>query len=155
MVLSRRGAGPPRVLRTGPDGGAALSTEEAEGEDHAELFYGSVDEFVREVILPMYQRKVGPRSSRRWSAEWWRSAEAVSRLDALWRAWEHLRLDGALGMSTWWRDHADYHMNILFPPDGPFGRSEDENKPGAPLPYTPPRRDCSLTSARGADLEAK
>ncbi|EOR69980.1 hypothetical protein JCM3263A_18750 [Thermobifida fusca] len=114
-----------------------------------------MDEFVREVILPMYQRKVGPRSSRRWSAEWWRSAEAVSRLDALWRAWEHLRLDGALGMSTWWRDHADYHMNILFPPDGPFGRSEDENKPGAPLPYTPPRRDCSLTSARGADLEAK
>ncbi|MFE1400365.1 DUF4913 domain-containing protein [Nocardiopsis dassonvillei] len=112
--------------------------EEGEEEQAPQLHYGSVDEFVREVILPMYQRKVGTRGSRRWSAEWWRSAEAISRLEALWRSWENLRLDGATGMSTWWRDHADYHMNILFDPDGPFGRSEDENKPGTPLPYTPP-----------------
>ncbi|MCY9785700.1 DUF4913 domain-containing protein [Nocardiopsis sp. EMB25] len=117
-----------------PDPGGWEDDDEAD----AELYYGSVDEFVREVILPMYRRKVGARGSRRWSAEWWRSAEAVSRLEALWRSWENLRLDGATGMSTWWRDHADYQMNILFDPDGPFGRSEDENKPGAPLPYTPP-----------------
>ncbi|MFE1103258.1 DUF4913 domain-containing protein [Nocardiopsis alba] len=111
---------------------------EGEGEQTPELYYGSVDEFVREVILPMYRRKVGSRGSRRWSAQWWRDAEAIARLEALWRAWENLRLDGATGMSTWWRDHADYHMNILFDPEGPFGRSEDENKPGAPLPYDPP-----------------
>lgn len=102
------------------------------------LYYGSVDEFVREVILPFYQRKVGARGSRRWSAEWWRNAEAISRLDALWRSWEHLRQDGQTGMSTWWRDHVDYHMERLLDPEGPFGRSEDENKPGTPLPYTPP-----------------
>jgi hypothetical protein len=113
--------------------------EEESGEDDApQLHYGSVDEFVREVVLPMYQRKVGVRGSRRWSAQWWRNAEAVSRLEAMWRAWENLRQDGATGMSTWWRDHADYHMNILLSADGPFGRSEDENKPGAPLPYDPP-----------------
>lgn len=122
-----------------PAGAAEEAEEGGEGEEETpELYYGSVDEFVREVILPMYRRKVGSRGSRRWSAQWWRDAEATARLEALWRAWENLRLDGATGMSTWWRDHADYHMNILFDPEGPFGRSEDENKPGAPLPYDPP-----------------
>ncbi|MGV0111135.1 DUF4913 domain-containing protein [Arthrobacter sp. CP30] len=32
---------------------------------------------------------------------------AVSRLNALWRAWETLRLDPGTGMSDWWRIHAD------------------------------------------------
>lgn len=116
----------------------AEGADAARSEDEPELYFGSVDEFVREIIVPMYRRKVGARGSRRWSAQWWRNAEAISRLDALWRAWESLRLDGATGISTWWRDHADYHMNVLFDPDGPFGASEDENKAGEPLPYEPP-----------------
>jgi hypothetical protein len=33
---------------------------------------------------------------------------------------EHLRLDGATGMSMWWPDHADHHMRILMDPQGPF-----------------------------------
>ena len=60
-----------------------------------ELYYGSVDEFVRELLIKTYRRRIDGRGSGRvWSAEWWRSAEAISRLDALWRAWENLRLDG-------------------------------------------------------------
>ncbi|MFC3520013.1 DUF4913 domain-containing protein [Streptomonospora nanhaiensis] len=121
-----------------PTAGAEGTRPGEPADDEAELYFGSVDEFVREVIVPMYRRKVGPRGGRRWSAQWWRNAEAVSRLDSLWRAWEHLRLDGATGMSTWWRDHADYHMNALFDPDGPFAASTDENKAGEPLPYAPP-----------------
>ncbi|GAB3205333.1 protein of unknown function [Marinactinospora thermotolerans DSM 45154] len=108
------------------------------GDVGQDLCYGSVDEFVREVIVPLYRRKVGPRGPRRWSAQWWRNGEAVSRLDGLWRSWEHLRQDGATGISSWWRDHADYHMNILFDPDGPFAASTDENRAGEPLPYDPP-----------------
>ena len=46
--------------------------------------------------------------------------EAVARVAALWRAWEHLRLDPATGMSIWWRDHADHHMRVLMDPHGPF-----------------------------------
>lgn len=30
------------------------------------------------------------------------------RLEALWRAWGHLRLDPGTGMSQWLRDHADH-----------------------------------------------
>ena len=26
-----------------------------------------------------------------WAADWWRYTEAVVRLEALWRSWEHLR----------------------------------------------------------------
>ncbi|WP_420162356.1 DUF4913 domain-containing protein [Nocardiopsis sp. CNT-189] len=111
--------------------------EEAE-QDQAELYFGSVDEFVREYITPLYRRKVSARGQRRWSAEWWTNPEAIARLESLWRAWENLRLDGGTGMSTWWRDHADHHMSALFDPDGPFAASTDENKLGEPLPYTPP-----------------
>jgi hypothetical protein len=45
-------------------------------------------------------------------------------VEALWRAWEHLRLDGATGISVWWSDHADHHMNMLLNPDGPFRQSD-------------------------------
>jgi len=108
------------------------------GTKEPELFYGSVDEFVREHLVNIYRRKVGPQSQRRWAAEWWQSAEAISRLESLWRSWEHLRLEGTTGMSVWWLQHADPQMRALMDPDGPFALSEDENKRGGPLPYTAP-----------------
>jgi len=103
-----------------------------------QLFFGSVDEFVREKLRFIYMRRVAPTGPHRWSAEWWRSAEAISRLDALWRAWEALRLEPSFGMSVWWRDHADHHMSVLLSPEGPFSESRDRNEPGEPLPYTTP-----------------
>lgn len=104
------------------------------------LVFGSVDEFVRMKLLPGYSRPVGPsnRQQRRWSARWWANAEVVSRLEALWRSWEHLRLDGATGSSVWWRDHLDYHMAILMAADGPFADSGDTNQDNGELPYEKP-----------------
>ena len=46
--------------------------------------------------------------------------EAVARLEALWRSFEHLRKDPHTGMSVWLRDHAAHHMEKLFASDGPF-----------------------------------
>jgi hypothetical protein len=105
-----------------------------------QLFYGSVDEFVRERLIHMYKRKVGPQNDGhfRWAADWWNYPEALARLEALWRAWEHLRLDPATGSSIWWIEHADHHMPILLDPDGPFSKSTDRNEHGAPLPYAQP-----------------
>ena len=107
------------------------------------LYFGSVDEFVREYLCKVYRRRIDGRAQHRvWAAEWWKYDEAAIRLEALWRAWEHLRQDPATGMSVWWRDHADHHMGVLFDPEsGPFGRVEGEQnscKPGEPLPYAPP-----------------
>jgi hypothetical protein len=109
-------------------------------EDAPRLFYGSVDEFVRERLIHMYKRKVGPQNDGhyRWAADWWNYPEALARLEALWRAWEHLRLDPATGSSIWWIEHADHHMPILLDPDGPFSKSTDRNGHGDPLPYAAP-----------------
>lgn len=85
-----------------------------------ELVFGSVEAFVRDKLAPTYMREVTDSPNRSWCPQWWRHAEATSRLEALWRTWEHLRLDPRTGMSVWWRDHADHHMEKLFTSDGPF-----------------------------------
>ena len=103
-----------------------------------DLFFGSVDEFVREKLPFTYARRIGPQGPNRWSATWWKHPEAISRLDALWRAWEALRLEPTFGMNVWWRDHADHHMRMLMSPDGPFAASRDQNSEGEPLPYAAP-----------------
>lgn len=114
-----------------------LTTDPHETEP-PELHYGSVDEFVRGVVLPTFHRRVKPGSEHRWAADWWRHTEAIVRLEAMWRSWEHLRLDPATGMSVWLRDHADPQLAALMDPDGPFAASTDSNRLGEPLPYTPP-----------------
>lgn len=107
----------------------------------AELYFGSVDDFVRNFLIHAYKRPINGHS-RLWARQWWKYDEAVMRLEALWRAWEHLRLDPSLGMSTWWRDHADPHMRELMDPDGPFaelvGDRDNSSSPGQPLPYEAP-----------------
>lgn len=120
-----------------PDDGSA-GDHTATDDSPPPLYYGSVDEFVREFLVPVFSRQVGDRAARRWSAEWWRNAEAIVRLEALWRSWEHLRLDPATGMSVWLRDHADHHLGILWDPEGPFAKSTHQARPGEPLPYTTP-----------------
>ncbi|WP_029212102.1 DUF4913 domain-containing protein [Arsenicicoccus bolidensis] len=104
------------------------------------LYYGSVDEFVREFVCPTFRRNVGEegRADYRWSARWWESAEAIIRLEAMWRAWEHLRLDPATGMSVWLRDHADHHLGVLMSPVGPWALSRDTAGADEPLPYEAP-----------------
>lgn len=119
----------------GADGGGPAG---AGTDDPPPLYYGSVDEFVREFIVPVFSRQVGERPSRRWAAEWWRYPEAIVRLEALWRSWEHLRLDPGTGMSVWLRDHADHHLQMLWDPEGPFAKSTDQARPGEPLPYAAP-----------------
>ena len=115
--------------------------DDAGGEAQPTLYYGSVDEFVREYLRHVYRRRIDYRH-RVWAARWWEHDEAVIRLEALWRAWEHLRRDPGTGMSVWWRDHADHHMAVLMDPDGPFATAtegeENTSKRGEPLPYVAP-----------------
>ncbi len=112
----------------------------AQAGDAPMLYYGSVDEFVREFVCPIFRRNVGEegRADYRWSARWWESAEAIARLEAMWRAWEHLRMDAATGTSVWLRDHADHHLGVLMSPTGPWALSKDTAGPDEPLPYEAP-----------------
>ncbi|QIS43013.1 DUF4913 domain-containing protein [Clavibacter capsici] len=103
----------------------------------ADPVHADLDAFVRGFLAPAYRREVSPRGESRWDPEWWRHPEAVARLDALWLAWEALRLEGATGMSVWWRDHADYHLAVLMGPTGPFARTSATTEAGEPLPCAP------------------
>ena len=102
-------------------------------------YFPNLDAFVREFICPIFRRNVGEagRAEHRWSAQWWKSAEAIIRLEALWRTFEQARLDPT-AMSAWLRDHADYHLNVLMSPNGPFANSKDVSTLDKPLPYENP-----------------
>lgn len=104
------------------------------------LKYKRLDDFVAGVIARRYRREVTESRQRHWCPQWWRHAEAISRLEALWRAWEHLRLDAATGSSSWWLEHADPHMDRLFDPEGTFKwcSVRGGHKQLPPLPIEPP-----------------
>ena len=71
-----------------------------------------------------------------------RLTEAVIRLEALWRAWEHLRLDPSTGPSVWWREHADHHMSVLMSSAGPFSKELGVTTTVLePLPHEEPPED--------------
>lgn len=107
--------------------------------DTPQLYYRSLPEFVEEFISKQYRRElVGKSQGLRWNPRWWESAEAITRLDALWRAFELLRLDGGTGMSVWMRDHLDYHMGVLMSENGPFSDARATAKLSDPLPVESP-----------------
>ncbi len=81
--------------------------------------FASLDAFVEDFILPNWRHRM---ADLRWCATWWRHAEAVGRLEALWEAFEVLRLQPAPAMSLWWRDHLDPQMRALTAGTGTFGR---------------------------------
>lgn len=104
---------------------AQAAAEQAQIEaDQPATVYPDADDWLRSWLLPVWRRP----DRQHWCSKWWLHAEAVSRLEAIWRAWEALRLDGTLGPSVWWRDHADYHLAVLTSDDGPFSQCHHEKQ---------------------------
>jgi hypothetical protein len=99
---------------------AELDEAVAAEDDAPQLYYGSLPEFMREFFVPMFRRDVKHGTNQTWCAKWWEHPEAIYRLESLWRSWEHLRLDPALGSSTWLREHLDHHLPRLLDTAGPF-----------------------------------
>ncbi|WP_340672138.1 DUF4913 domain-containing protein (plasmid) [Saccharopolyspora sp. ID03-671] len=85
--------------------------EDTEADDQPEPLFPNVEAWVTEWFGPMMRRQFTGATC--WCPEWWQHGEVISRLDALWRAWEALRLDASTGMSVWWRDHLDPHWSLL------------------------------------------
>ena len=81
-------------------------------------FFGSLLEFVVEHFGPVYARNTSP--TVRWCASWWDHAEAIYRLESLWRTWELYRLEPRLGIASWLRDYLDPQLAQLTSPTGPF-----------------------------------
>ncbi len=100
--------------------------------DAPALVYGSAEEFLHEQLLPSYKRKQGKQT--RWCKRWYLHPEAISRVTAMWRSWEKLRLEAGTGASDWWLHHADPHLRVLLDPEsGPFFNCDGEH--AAPKPF--------------------
>jgi hypothetical protein len=121
------------ALEDGTLNPAPKATSEAVPEP--ELVYGSTAEWVSEFLVPVYRRQLTATGDRTtWCPEWWRHAEAIIRLEALWRAWEHLRLDGRTGISVWLKDHLDHHLPVLTDAtSGPFNGCKPDRHAESPL----------------------
>lgn len=113
---------------------ADIQRDELNAARMGELFYPNVVEFVTDRfrhLVPLSD----PSSGRVWCPSWFTHAQALSRLDSVWRAWEYLRHDGALGMSNWWAHHADPATHALMDPvTGFFARCANGHQRDEPLP---------------------
>jgi len=106
------------------------------GARERELYYPTLELFVVDYLLKTYRRAVSSTNSA-WCPEWWRHEEAIVRLEALWRSWEHLRRDAGLGTSVWLREHADHHMTVLLSANGPLKGCTPKQHSARPLPRLP------------------
>lgn len=100
--------------------------------------FANVADWLHDYLLPNYRR---PLLHNRWCRHWWEHAEAITRLEAIWQAWEAMRYDGPTGLAVWWRDYADPHMRVLLDEAGPFfdcDAARDQHKLPDTLPVEPP-----------------
>ncbi|WP_136588167.1 MULTISPECIES: DUF4913 domain-containing protein [Actinomycetes] len=105
-----------------------------------ETTYANVAEFVEQFLLPTYRRNP---AKHRWDPRWWEYQEVAMRLEALWRSFEYLRLEGPTGMAVFFRDYLDPTMRELTSENGPFWRLDklgDERTVPDAWPSTPAPR---------------
>lgn len=94
-------------------------------DDVPEPVFARVEDWVDQYFRPVFRRPVG--GVYRWCPRWWAHAEAVTRLTALWRAWESCRLEPATGIADWLRDYLDPEMSALLSAQGPFYQCDPES----------------------------
>ncbi|WP_298461169.1 DUF4913 domain-containing protein [uncultured Cellulomonas sp.] len=108
---------------------AGDNTDEASaGAQERTPVYEDVVTWVEQMMLPHYRRPLN--SDTRWCAYWWQHTEAVARLEACWRAWEHLRYEGPTGIAVWFRDYFDPMMGQLTGREGPFHACRTDSRGG-------------------------
>ncbi len=101
--------------------------------------FATVELFVEKFVLPNWIHKYVANRVH-WCAQWWEHAEAITRLEAIWEAFEVMRLQPAPSFSTWMRDHFDTHMRTLTDPEGVFFDCDvktGQHTPNKPWQLTP------------------
>ena len=117
------------------------------GQPAPEPAFPDVTTFVTAYLAKVTEVRLGGQLT--WCPQWWRHAGAMVRLEALWRAWEVLRLQPG-GLSSWFTSHYDPHMRQLLDADhGPFSSCTRGHRPGGGLKVEAPPtnwRDLPLGS---------
>jgi hypothetical protein len=107
----------------GPSTQVAAAAETGDARLSLEPMYATVEAWVTDWFVPTFGDRLGAED---WCPRWWEHAEAVIRLESLWRPWEVLRLDPAMGMATWLRDYLQPQWEVLIDQFGPL-RGCDHN----------------------------
>lgn len=123
---------------------------------HPKWLFRNVQAWVSGWLAPTISLEL-TATSPYWCRQWWLHNEAVARLDALWRAWEFYREQtcdhtnpAPAGMSLWWRDHANPHLEaLLMSPRSPFRLCTRgiHSTPDPPLPADDPPVQWSAATA--------
>jgi len=116
--------------------GAVAPTAGDRGEgvdDVPDLAYPSLNAWVEDYFTVVFARPVG--GEVRWCSQWREHAEALTRLEALWRAWETLRLDSNIGIAMWLTNYLDPQLAALTNRAGTFAQcTPDRHAAPAALP---------------------
>jgi len=119
--------------------------------EEVENHFANVYVFVQDFLVKVQARPVRDGLALHWCSQWWDHPEAVSRLEALWKAFEVLRRDPGTGAATWWRDYADPTMAALSDAAGTFAKCSDTSHALPPdLPMEQP--SAWLLESDGATL---
>lgn len=112
------------------------SEADSDGPDN---YFPTMYAFVDEYLVHLYAHEIRSQiTDVRWCPMWWEHPGVVARIEALWKAFEVLRLDSGTGMSVWFNDHADPCMAVLLASEGPFtGCSDTLHKVRPALPVVP------------------
>jgi len=110
--------------------GESAGPAEPEVENH----FPNVYVFMQDFLVKVQARPVRDGLALHWCSQWWDHPEAVSRLEALWKAFEVLRRDPGTGAATWWRDYADPTMAALSDAAGTFAKCSDTSPCRTPGP---------------------
>jgi hypothetical protein len=104
--------------------------------DEVQRCFPGLEEWVVGWLAPTVRRQHNENAFR-WCPHWWAHAEAISRLNGLWEAWENARTDGAVAMLGWWQV-LDHHLTILTSTGGPFAQCTQtgHRSDGTPLKTT-------------------
>lgn len=122
-------------LRSRLDDRDAAPPASAEVRAEEPVFTAAVD-WAHGFLLPTFIRPVGGQI--RWCDQWSEHPEAVLRVEAMWRAWEAMRLETGTGMSVYLLHHLDPGLAALTAPTGPFARcTPDRHVPPAQDPPVP------------------
>ncbi|MFI9724540.1 DUF4913 domain-containing protein [Streptomyces sp. NPDC052396] len=99
------------------EAGSVRAPAAAGEEEPPRPVYADLETWLHKHLAQIIRRRFG--GSLTWCSQWYRHAEAISRLNAMWQEWEKAVAEGT--MSNWWLYHCDPHLSVLMSKDsGPF-----------------------------------
>ncbi|MEV4440929.1 DUF4913 domain-containing protein [Streptomyces sp. NPDC049577] len=130
---------------SGSASGPAVANPAGGEQEAPKPVYADLETWLRKHLAQVIRRRFG--GSLTWCSQWYRHAEAVSRLNAMWQEWEKAVAEST--MSNWWLYHCDPQLAVLMSKDsGPFMACKPgEHRALEPLPLADSDPDLWLGSA--------